>query len=284
MDLKDYKANFDKLLRKSFKPFQTLNNSFKAYHYTSLDSFEKILETKSLLQTSYKDLNDPTELNYGFDLFQDKITYLQYRGCHDDFVKSHYNFISVDRSNRELEFFNFSCSLYPNLLGQWKGYGEQGAGVCFEIDLSKIKRMNSLVGVVKYEKDWQRNYVKWLYLIYVEHLKREYRKSKKIEEIDYVRNFGLALFQSQYGASTFMKHPGWQEEGEIRYASLIQPSSPEVFELGNRNRVRTSIDLSSISKVIWGPRADIAKVLHIKKQHETAFATIFDSVSDIPWK
>ncbi len=284
MDLKEYLKNFDILLKKSFKPFKPLNSSCKVFHYTTLDAFDKILETRSLLQTSFKDLNDPTELNFGFDLFQKNIDYLRYRGCHQDFIKSHYNFIDVDRANRELAFFNFSCSSRPNLLGQWKGYGDQGAGVCFEIDLRQIRRANSMIGQVKYEKNWQVQYVEWLYLIFVEHLKKEYKSGKRIEEITYTRNFALALFQAQYAASTFMKHQGWEEESEIRYVSLIQPSSSEIFTLAGRDRVKTEISLSTISKVVWGPKADSQKISELKGKHKSFFDSTFETKSDIPWK
>jgi Protein of unknown function (DUF2971) len=135
------------------------------------------------------------------------------------FTKSHYNFVDVDRANRELSFFYFSSSSRPNLLGQLKGYGDQGAGVCFEINSRQIKRANSMIGLVKYQKTWQVQYVKWLYIIFIEHLKKEYKAGKQIEEVTYTRNFALALFQAQYAASTFMKHLGWEEESENRYVS-----------------------------------------------------------------
>ncbi|MFY7936646.1 MAG: DUF2971 domain-containing protein [Flavobacterium sp.] len=233
--------------------------------------------------TCFKDLNDPTELDYGFKLYRSLIKHLHYYGCHQDFVMSHQSFLEADSKERLMEFFNFSCSQEIDLLGQWKEYGDHGRGICFEIVLNELENSNSLIGIVDYNYQSHVNHVKRTYKIFTEHLIKE-SKRKNIQDVLYSREFALALFQSQYASSSFMKHNGWKEENEIRLINLRSALDKDIVILGGKRRIRKKIDLEVITKVMWGPRVTQEEIDETTKTYSDFFNKTYHSNSKIPWR
>lgn len=116
------------------------------YHYTSLNSFVKILKSGKLLFSSYKNVNDIEELSKGFSLklienyadsnpfdFRKEIeSYKQISLCED---------YKIDNNHFRKGFANEMM---------WAHYADRCEGVCLEMDKSKIDLDKYYSGQVKY--------------------------------------------------------------------------------------------------------------------------------------
>lgn len=281
MDLPD---NFKYILSKTSKLFRPGQGNFKAYHYTSLKNFEKILNSKELYLTYYDTLNDPTELKHGSDIFhklRDKI--LNRHGLTNDYLKTHAHFLKEVEKDPKLEPFIISFSLKENLLGQWKGYANNGDGVCFEIDIGKLRNNNSLIGKVIYDTSIQTNIIKNILNMFGKKIKQD-RNKQDVNARPYQLDLNISLLQGQLMSAILMKHSGWAEEQEVRYLTFVETRSKDVFEVGFKKRIKCSIKLDYITKVMWGPRVSLESIDAFKEKFPEYFNKTFNSKSTIPWR
>jgi hypothetical protein len=99
------------------------------YHYCSLASLLKIIESASIHCSNVSLANDPNEIILAKrDVFPDffqKLAGIPYHG--------------IDNTH---EFFVLSLSRKPDALSQWRGYGDMGKGVMLELDLDVLKACN----------------------------------------------------------------------------------------------------------------------------------------------
>ncbi len=101
------------------------------YHYTNATGLRGIIESQKFWFTSYRHLNDPSELTHGMDIAHRLLVAIaeQYRDglvkifCEmvDDLFK-HGNFADV------FGFYIASLSRAGNDLGQWRAYADNGRG------------------------------------------------------------------------------------------------------------------------------------------------------------
>jgi hypothetical protein len=104
------------------------------YHYTSIESFLKIIESNTLWFTHMSFQNDPLEVNFGIDVILHVLSKNEnvlktiigiITKMHDRYKKSALN-LTRD------PLFMFSVSAARDDLPQWVQYGDNGNGVCIE--------------------------------------------------------------------------------------------------------------------------------------------------------
>lgn len=121
-------------------------------HYTSFTSFEKIVDTKSLILSPLSYTNDYSEFRRGFH---------EVMALFESFMKQHGDnvsdskrklidaFVTHAKANRDQVYFRQFLSCWsqcdpgdpkesPDRLSMWRGYAADGHGVCMVLDLNKV--------------------------------------------------------------------------------------------------------------------------------------------------
>lgn len=111
------------------------------YHYTSLDSLEKICKSKNLLARSISFMNDSSEFNHALEIAIG-IAEKKIENSDNEFIYSKLKNFLEDAINQPVPLFIISFSQEPNLLSQWRSYTPYGKGVCIEFS---VKRLQSLI-------------------------------------------------------------------------------------------------------------------------------------------
>lgn len=108
----------------------------KIYHYTDLNGLKGIIESGSLWATHFSFLNDSNELIHGLKCLENTINHLE-----DEFPPEILKYIRVSlahfKEHRSPHVYNISFCLQPDLLSQWRGYGN-AQGICLEFDDTEL--------------------------------------------------------------------------------------------------------------------------------------------------
>lgn len=104
------------------------------YHYCSVATLMKIIESASIHCSNISLANDPDEIT----LATRDILPSFWQGL------SGRPFYGVDNTD---EFFVLSLSKKPDLLSQWRGYADMGRGVMLALDLDALKACNYLFSI-----------------------------------------------------------------------------------------------------------------------------------------
>jgi hypothetical protein len=111
------------------------------YHYTSLDNFIKILDSKTFFMFSIYQMNDYKEKFVIIDAYNRVMSYKK-SIFPDDYLKK------LDEVLNEKFYFGhtyISCfSELRDSLSQWRAYGDDGNGICFVINPRKLEINYSL--------------------------------------------------------------------------------------------------------------------------------------------
>lgn len=94
------------------------NDFMKLYHYTSIDTLEKILTNRSFRFTNMKDLNDSTEYSYGITLLKESIRL--YEHFHN--VSDTIDLTMFDRFMFEGQMYTMSFTEREDDLIYWNSY------------------------------------------------------------------------------------------------------------------------------------------------------------------
>src|ERR1700678_2550649 len=116
------------------------------YHYTSLESAQKILETRTLRASRVYHLNDASEVEYGADIVSecldsrsevpDALRMLFRRGSDGEASE----FI---RKIKSFSFHVFCLSKNPDSLSQWRAYGKSGGGVGIGFKKDRLHKISA---------------------------------------------------------------------------------------------------------------------------------------------
>ena len=143
------------------------------YHYTSLEGFKGIVETKKIWAANNDYLNDISEIKYASELLQGCL------GEYDNKTLPEEVVTSVMQQDHYKKFgdlmFSYICSFSedPDLLSQWRAYGANGKGVCLGFSLEKLKGCVEKCGfAIKpciYQKDQQKKAICDLLSPFIKH-------------------------------------------------------------------------------------------------------------------
>ncbi|MCL1966751.1 MAG: DUF2971 domain-containing protein [Fibromonadales bacterium] len=134
---------------------EDMKQSMKLYHYTTLTTLKKIIESKKILATHIKYLNDKSEIQYAIDkalspaieeIEKEKNIVLEKNRVLNRLKKEAEKQSSID-------LYITSLSTKSDDLGQWRGYGKGEDSVCIGFDAQKIIEKNSCnrIGIFKVE-------------------------------------------------------------------------------------------------------------------------------------
>lgn len=107
------------------------------YHYTSLQGLIGILNTQSLWASHCEFLNDSQEYFEAIDYLKQQTSALW---MEDDYLSPiAWMMRDVLEELKNSEIYTTSFSENADLLSQWRGYCDQGIGVCIGFNKSLIK-------------------------------------------------------------------------------------------------------------------------------------------------
>ncbi|MCK9615282.1 MAG: DUF2971 domain-containing protein [Candidatus Omnitrophica bacterium] len=224
------------------------------YHYTSMDSLEKIMKNECMHFSHISWMNDYSEYDWGLNMFQEKLLKMvsdKTKEMEESF-KKFINIIKKDKDKDNPCVGSFTA--LKESLSQWRGYGDKGGGICIGFDAGLMKRIckenNFIIGDVLYGDSFDGSCSNFLAKI------SGFISAYTNDPADALARVGMLISL----LACFVKHEGFQEEKEIRIAIPFPEKLPN--KLKGKLYVPYFLfdfkeNFSSIFKEIWvGPAAN----------------------------
>lgn len=270
-------------------------------HYTSINSFDCIVDGEELWFANPLNMNDSDELIFGMNQgaagFRKNETLIKACGSEEVFARlmdifdHHFNHFD---NNHVLDTYILCFSQheeddFDGSLSMWRGYGADGNGISFVIDTNKIEPNESspiILASVKYATNEER--IEWIN----QRINQLAELLATLEKSDEVLNaIAWNWIERLKVFSLFTKHKGFEEEKEWRFVYLSDRDSeahyPTMFGYHVTNKgvepklklkldqipsANASLTLESlVDRVILGPTASsvlsmrsVARMLEIK--------------------
>ena len=245
------------------------------YHYCSIDTFLKIIKSKSLRLSDVGKSDDYAERIYIENMIREEFEKKVSTFLSEDEIN---NILSLEKRCRQamLDTINLYAMCFSeerDLLSQWRGYANGGTGVAigFSKDILQLvnKEQYGLVFQrVCYEEEQQREFAKKAVQVIIDTMQRKnvFSAFAEVYEND-IQNIGC------------MKQPGFSEEKEWRICIGMSPESriaksatftdftlSEIKTQCIREQIITYFDLSFervcddfLKEVIIGPSAKVTE-------------------------
>lgn len=246
------------------------------YHYTSFETFYKIIESGDFWLGNLSNMNDTSEMFHFISLVQDS-TLLKLSHNKTAIATCKNFFDKVFEKLKRGAFFAASFSTALDDAAMWERYGDSGRGVCLAVDTSKILELIHGFPMVLNEEFYTSNADNHEFV----ELIANYCLSGKLEafssEVGLVDNF--------IATSIIHKSPSFKSEQEIRLAIIMEngkfvPGSISFCPIGHRIRKVFVLNVADkikydnlINEVIIGPcskqnRLELCEYLDFKEYNE----------------
>lgn len=238
------------------------------YHYTSLEGFMGIVNSRAVWMTEFSYLNDRREVSYGLELLLDTIRHLAETEQDDD-VRGLLSAWSERLAGAPNRVCITSFSADSDSLSQWRAYGPIAVG--FPVHPLALHVNQARLQPVEYNPEAQKKLV----TIYVHHLMAAFTADLKCGRLTrspdiYHKSDRLLEL------AVFFKDPAFRTENEYRLVYIDYPEVLESLELSSppksfrtsKGKIipyvpSTNVLLSEhrnfelkISEVILGPESD----------------------------
>lgn len=246
------------------------------YHYCSVESFFKIIESKSIWLSNCGQMNDSRETTW-IESYFDLIKEIFKNGNHSDFEK---NTIITYTWNKK-ETFIFCLSENRDSLSQWRAYSNDGKGICIGFNFEKLGLENKIpsrnvhkdntIGIQKIEYSKVKQKKKILNTVedFIETFEK--KEEKYWEVSSSFLAFQLVNFSLIYKNPSFAEEKEWRIihtplEKENEYESKdvkIKISELNFRVSGNKMTSYAALNLKSkfdsqlIPEIILGPKCEI---------------------------
>jgi len=238
------------------------------YHYCSVETFLKIIECKTLRLCNIFESNDYMEREWIDRFIEDELNGLgeKYKGFSSSLRDLYYR-------NKKHPVYVMAFCEKGDLLSQWRGYSEDGAGFALGIDIKNIALEHEfLVGPPCPSTD-DKNTIGYWEVIYDVDLQKQHvadiiKRNLADDPSDKIQ-YLLKTFQAADGLirwSAVTKNPAFSEEKEwrIMYTPRIDDTGihgaiKDVKFIKKRNIISTCFELnfsqrSTLNEVILGPK------------------------------
>ncbi|MEC5399018.1 DUF2971 domain-containing protein [Uliginosibacterium sp. H1] len=182
------------------------------YHYTSVEAFLGIVQSRSLWLSGHTSMNDTHEGKWVDDLLQEALS------ASSELDEEEKAEISACYHRAKAELLLFSMSDQPDVLSQWRAYGNDGRGVAMGINRDVVERAegprdvppsvlaDTWLGKVIYDRDEQiRQIRRW-----IDPPDKRYRLMPKAFLLPDINGRMLAHLNALF------KNPAFDEEAEHR--------------------------------------------------------------------
>lgn len=193
------------------------------YHYTSLEGFMGIINSRAVWMTEFSYLNDRREVNYGLELLLDTLKNILLNEENADVrdLLSTWNESLAAAPNRVC-IASFSAD--ADSLSQWRAYGPIAVG--FPVQSLVLHANEVRLQQIEYDPESQRKIAQ----IYIHHLMAAYvadsQGGRLTRSPDLYHKSGRLL-----ELAVFFKDSAFRTENEYRLAYIDNPDVLETFEL-----------------------------------------------------
>lgn len=216
------------------------------YHYTSIGSAKKIIETGSIYATEYKNLNDPLEISEGMITILKKLegnqnTIYGAVKIHDGKYKVNFDFNS--------DYFISSFCLLGDDLAQWRSYGSALTGGCaIGFDFHKLGHKLSsfdlpiIMQPVLYDNKLKEKYLNLLFTQIEIEFEKIIKNNGNKFEMDFLLDVMNCLI-SEF--CCFTKQSGYRSEREFRVlvrAKKVENENHKII----KNRIVSGVEIPYI--------------------------------------
>jgi hypothetical protein len=228
------------------------------YHYTSLDTAIKILNSLEMWCTSVTFSNDPSEGVYG-------------QGVIDDVCARDRDLLLAGARklvSDEIEGYAISFSADPDELTQWRSYCSNGRGVAIGIDTEVLSNRTNLVfSYIEYVRTRQEKLVKDMLNLFRVRMLSARSRPPWLHRLAYVLTLSFVILRA------ILKDPAYHSEREYRLLEAL-PKDPkrhntpiEYFQRGSQSvpffradlRASTAAGAAQPVREVWvGPCLDFA--------------------------
>jgi hypothetical protein len=192
------------------------------YHYTSARAAQAIIETGKILATDMAYLNDPTEWRHGLKIVRQELSGARRFGDPPERVAI-IDALEKSLGDAERTFWLMVASFCSSSddLALWRPYGNDGAGCCIGIDLSKVNlAARDMVARVVYA-DKEKN--ETAQRLVNGHLETEAKFCASTSHPGLIREKVKASFEAEAAIfAMFSKHRAYASEGEWRAIAMIE--------------------------------------------------------------
>jgi len=197
------------------------------YHYTSLNGFKGIIDTKKIWASNILYLNDTEEIKQAIWITMTCLEIIadssESRDEKEFIDKFYWQVESIPRRDRDFGIYVCSFSTKPDLLSQWRGYCPDGNGICIGLDFnSEIYEQIKAQGfsLVKCEYADQHEIPPLCIQKFLnETLTAFHTLPLKMKLSDRIEKALTGFEQKLLRIATSIKHPAFIEEGEWRLVS-----------------------------------------------------------------
>ena len=264
---------------------QTINI---AYHYTSIDTFLKLIEgvqnDKFMFHGSYiLSMNDPTEFKYGFNMVHQLLVPIENElsVCKDDRLSNIWNTNEIREKQLDMLSDTFSLpfvvcfSNHKDFLPQWLTYGNNGIGLSLGFEIQNLCRIiktknNKYIDLTNYDNNklyalrvsYKRISNKHVFKQSIRGMYEEYiNKIRDIDDIDTKCSIQFHYLHSiAFYLSALIKHKAYSYENETRILHPRSKIDDVRFRTNAKGQIvpyiRIGIETSRLKKVIIGPLCD----------------------------
>lgn len=228
------------------------------FHYTSVESLFKIIESKSIRLSSSKYLNDYKELKVLRELIDKEVLDKRAISYNQDRIND-LNQLLIENDN--LESFIMSFSKHRDLLSQWRGYADNSKGVSIGFDVENLRsKLIELRPKSRFASDVSKMFMKPV----IYSLKEQYNELRINESIKKKEGFVSILSKSFWinSLASLYKSESFKEEDEVRILYIPQ------------------IEISDEQLSVSGPLVKM-KYLHNNGYLKPFFEIEFDSLINV---
>ncbi|MDX1949919.1 MAG: DUF2971 domain-containing protein [Rickettsiales bacterium] len=238
----------NKLEKLFYSKFPSESGNKTLYHYTKLDTLEKILSSGTFRLYDAFTMNDPNEIYYAKKVFYNLIekdnTLIKNSKILEEVKKLENNFIKfcglyenlpsavLNQPMEKKSYYNYfilSACENPDYLPLWRYYGDNAKGVSigFKNGIKKIeeidyKQQYFQITRVLYEKEYLESYFKeWF---------AEIDNYSKLNNKENYATIMSTIMTYITGTFHFNKHPDFESENEFRLVYTFDTNNHKEFE------------------------------------------------------
>ena len=190
-----------------------IDGMYFLYHYTDINGFLGIFNTKSLWASNAFFLNDSSEIEYGLKLSYDLFNNF-YQSIKSDRIKEILKGFYEDYSGLILSSNLFLISFCENgdLLSQWRGYAPNSDGISLRFNLPVIRTLPQFtLYKVVYDKEIQLKIVGYLFSLLNDLM--DYLEKTKTESFLHYFNLWMTIFSTiilTFKDNSFSEEKEWR--------------------------------------------------------------------------
>ena len=239
------------------------------YHYTAADGLLGMLQSRQMWATNVRFMNDTSELAYGIRLVREIFTEKAFVDRLAVNVKAPFAgfrdgiFGMLDDAEKNTKHFAVSFCENPNLLSQWRGYGQSGGGFALGLETKRLGEFAAeivpnphvkpgQIGVflrrVIYDQNAQESLVRdWVRAIVKSLASPKPGVSAEPPETAAGQRLWSVVTRLLYECLVCFKHPGFQEEREWRLIQQGRVGDTDVTKVDFRARTGRLVSYTTLT-------------------------------------